>query len=276
MNEKQFCDLIESINSLGKIDWVTVIISILGVLMSGFIAFWIAKYQVDKSEKQFQKQIDENRELEKELFFYKSRYDTIGACINSIDSIIDSFKKSLADIRNTYLIGMELEELGPEKFIIKKSDEMYEPKFIIDKFFENYHRIIWESYFKNKDIVDLEREIKSKSIRLYNLFSKFQSYEIDSLNEDFPVISYALEGYIVNELMILQNLYMTLNGVNSIYFTDNQHEEALIKTLLETNEKNRQKIEKERDEWERLLNSKDKKKILTKKKELYEMTKESL
>lgn len=276
MNEKQFYDLIESINSLGKIDWPTIIISILGVLMSSFIAFWIAKYQVDKSEKQFQKQIDENRQLEKELFFYKSRYDTIGACINSIDGIIDSFKKSLADIRNTYLIGMELEELGPEKFIMKKSDEMYEPKFIIDKFFENYHRIIWESYFKNKDIVDLEREIKSKSIHLYNLFSKFQSYEIDSLNEDFPVISYALEGYIVNELMILQNLYMTLNAINSIYFTDNQHGEALIKTLLETNEKNRQKIEKERDEWERLLNSKDKKKILTKKKELYEMTKESL
>lgn len=276
MNERQFYNLIESINSLGKIDWPTIIISILGVLMSSFIAFWIAKYQVDKSEKQFQKQIDENRQLEKELFFYKSRYDTIGACINSIDSIIDSFKKSLADIRNTYLIGMELEELGPEKFIMKKSDEMYEPKFIIDKFFENYHRIIWESYFKNKDIVDLEREIKSKSIHLYNLFSKFQSYEIDSLNEDFPVISYALEGYIVNELMILQNLYMTLNAINSIYFTDNQHEEALIKTLLGTNVKIRQSIKKERDEWERLLNSKDKKKILTKKKELYEMTKESL
>lgn len=107
---------------------------------------------------------------------------------------------------------------------LKKSNEMYEPKFIIDKFFENYHRIILESYFKNRDIVDLEREIKSKSIHLYNLFSKFQSYEIDSLNEDFPVISYALEGYIVNELMILQNLYMTLNAINSIYFTDNQHE----------------------------------------------------
>lgn len=276
MNEKQFYDLIESINSLGKIDWPTIIISILGVLMSSFIAFWIAKYQVDKSEKQFQKQIDENRQLEKELFFYKSRYDTIGACINSIDNIIDSFKKSLADIRNTYLIGMELEELGPEKFIIKKSDEMYEPKFIIDKFFENYHRIIWESYFKNKDIVDLEREIKSKSIHLYNLFSKFQSYEIDSLNEDFPVISYALEGYIVNELMILQNLYMTLNEINSVYFTDNQYEEVLIKTILDTNVKIRQNIEKERDEWGRLLDSKDKEQILTKIKELYRKTKKSL
>lgn len=276
MNEKQFYDLIESINSLGKIDWPTIIISILGVLMSSFIAFWIAKYQVDKSEKQFQKQIDENRQLEKELFFYKSRYDTIGACINSIDSIIDSFKKILADIRNTYLLKIELEKLGPEELIIQKTNEMYEPKAFIDKFFENYHRVIWESYFKNEDIVSLEREIKSKSIHLYNLFSEFQSYEVDSLNGDFPIISYALEGYIVNELMILQNLYMTLNAINSIYFTDNQHEEALIKTILETNVKIRQNIEKERDEWKTLLDSRDKEKILAKRKELYEMTKESL
>lgn len=276
MNEKQFYDLIESINSLGKIDWPTIIISILGVLMSSFIAFWIAKYQVDKSEKQFQKQIDENRQLEKELFFYKSRYDTIGACINSIDSIIDSFKKILDDMRNTYLLKIELEKIGPEEFIIQKTNEMYEPKVFIDKFFENYHRIIWESYFKDEDIVSLEREIKLSSIHLYNLFSKFHSYEIELLNEDFPIISYALEGYIVNELMILQNLYMTLNAINSIYFTDNQHEEALIKTILDTNVKIRQNIEKERDEWERLLDSKDKEKILTKKKELYEMTKESL
>lgn len=84
MNEKQFYDLIESINSLGKIDWPTIIISILGVLMSSFIAFWIAKYQVDKSEKQFQKQIDENRQLEKEMYFRKTKIEDIDLLLDSI------------------------------------------------------------------------------------------------------------------------------------------------------------------------------------------------
>lgn len=111
MNEKQFYELIESINSLGKIDWATIIISILGVLISGFIAFWIAKYQVDKSEEQFQKQIDENRHLEKEMYFRKTKIEDINKIMKQLEDIESFYNNQLGKLLAFNYSDINLDDL---------------------------------------------------------------------------------------------------------------------------------------------------------------------
>lgn len=273
MNNGQFKKLIESINSLGGIDWPTIFISIFGTVISAMVAFKIAKYQADKSDQQFQKQISENRKLEKELFFYKSRHDAIGECMNAIDNIIDSFKEVFSTLRNLEMTKIQTGNEAMYEYATALTEKTYEPLMHIQEFEKKYSKIIWGSYFNDERIVNLEREIRYLSSELNFLFRDFLNGNRDFLKRDYKILSYALEKYIINKLILLYNLFNMLNSINSLYFVNDEYEDATINTIFEANERNVNCIKKEIREWKFLLDSEDIDNIIEKKENMEEMVK---
>ncbi|MFR8744110.1 MAG: hypothetical protein ACLVEW_02660 [Peptoniphilus sp.] len=160
MNEKQFYELIESIDSLSKIDWTTIIISIVGVLISGLIAFIIAKYQVDKSEEQFQKQIDENRQLEKEMYFRKTKIENIKATIQKLEDIEEFYNNQLIKLTSLYYNEISLDELIKYHDLIS---EQYYNNFV--KFSEGIINIPFNNC--EKEILD-RLNLKTLNINFLN------------------------------------------------------------------------------------------------------------
>lgn len=84
MDPIQFDRLIDALNT---VDCPTIIISILGAAISAFVAYKVAKFQANKSDEQVQKQIDPQRELEKEIFFRQNKYEKIQLLMRDCDEI---------------------------------------------------------------------------------------------------------------------------------------------------------------------------------------------
>lgn len=265
MDPMQFDQLIEALN---KVDCPTIIISIIGAAISAFVAYKVAKFQANKSDEQVQKQIDENRQLEKELFFYKSRYDSIGACMNALDEVIDSFKKALSTSRDIDYIKLDIQDTGLNKAMMQRVNQLYEPLDAIKRFENDYRKVIWRSYFSDDRLVSIERQTKDKSNKVILLFRFYEKFTKDVFKKDYKILSYALENYIFNELMILWNLYNAIYSIDSLYFTDQKYVESIITTIIDSYGKNINFLEQERDEWRLLLDKKDLDGILLKQKNL--------
>lgn len=257
-----FLKLVEAlsiaIEALKDLDWSTILSTVLGTLISAVVAFKVAKYQVDKSKQQQQEQIDENRRLEKELFFYKSRHDALGACINALDDVIDSFQKAFSSSRAGDRMKASLDRSGKEGTIDLLVDEIYGPINKIAEFEAKYRRVIWRSYFDDESVVSIERKANLQSNALRKLFNQYDEC-IRSLvkDDDFDTLSYALEHYIFNELMILQHLYSTIYRINSIYFSDNRCVELIIEEILKSYRNESAFMESEKNEWKLLLEKRD-------------------
>ena len=258
MSEEQFEELIKTIGALNEVNWYTIILTILGSLISAFVAFKVAKYQVDKSKQQQQEQMDENRRLEKELFFYKSRHDALGACINALDEVIDSFQKAFSTSRAVDRMKASLDRFGKEGAIDLLVNEIYGPIDKIAEFEAKYIMVIWRSYFDDESVVSIERKANLQSNALRKLFNQYDEC-IRSLvkEDDFDTLSYALEHYIFNELMILQHLYLTIYKINSLYFSDERYVKVIVEEILKSYRHETSFMESEKNEWKLLLEKRD-------------------
>ena len=258
MSEEQFEELIKTIGALNEVNRYTIIPTILGSLISAFVAFKVAKYQVDKSKQQQQEQMDENRRLEKELFFYKSRHDALGACINALDEVIDSFQKAFSTSRAVDRMKASLDRFGKEGAIDLLVNEIYGPIDKIAEFEAKYIMVIWRSYFDDESVVSIERKANLQSNALRKLFNQYDEC-IRSLvkEDDFDTLSYALEHYIFNELMILQHLYLTIYKINSLYFSDERYVKVIVEEILKSYRHETSFMESEKNEWKLLLEKRD-------------------
>lgn len=257
-----FLKLVEAlsiaIEALKDLDWSTILSTVLGTLISAVVAFKVAKYQVDKSKQQQQEQIDENRRLEKELFFYKSRHEVLSESINSLSEVIETFKSSLSTIKNLDSFHVEIYDHGLENAYKKLMDQIYEPLEKIEKFESIYTKILWKSYFDDERLVSLERKVESESVRvriLFNWYAELAHSLINSENRD--ALCQALEKYLFNELMILQQEYSILFKINSLYFVNHNHEQATIFAILKARDRDVSFMESERDEWKKLIDEGD-------------------
>lgn len=257
-----FLKLVEAssiaIEALKDLDWSTILSTVLGTLISAVVAFKVAKYQVDKSKQQQQEQIDENRRLEKELFFYKSRHDALGACINALDDVIDSFQKAFSSSRAGDRMKASLESLGKDRTIDLLVNEIYGPIDKIAEFEAKYRRVIWRSYFDDESVVSIERKANLQSNALRKFFNQYTDC-ISSMVKDnnFDILSYALEYYIFNELMILQHLYLTIYKINSLYFSDERYVKVIVEEILKAYRNETTFMESEKNEWKLLLEKRD-------------------
>lgn len=111
----QFDQLIEALN---KVDCPTIIISILGAAISAFVAYKVAKFQANKSDEQVQKQIDSQRELEKEMFFRQNKYEKIQLLIRDCDEIKIFCLNQMYNLFGLYDKHLSLDDLGGYKEVV--------------------------------------------------------------------------------------------------------------------------------------------------------------
>ncbi|WP_322622326.1 hypothetical protein [Aedoeadaptatus coxii] len=254
MNQEQFEELIKTIGALNEVNWYTIILTILGSLISAFVAFKVAKYQVDKSKQQQQEQMDENRRLEKEMYFRKSKYENthelIQLCVR-IASFYYNQRHRLLDLYGGKMIEEEIEAC-----IEEYRRGHIQPTFplnigIIEGGFTEEE----STEFKGFDINDKYESVVSRlwicNVQLERLFTSWDnSYVKDEQGYEkcIEVREDLIELY--NGTLLLHETLSELNRINLDRLTDKDVSEHWVdEALVAINERyNTWKIYEESDE----------------------------
>lgn len=225
-----------------------------GSIIAVIGAWWVAKIQIDESRKDFenqlQKQMNGQRTLEKELFFRKSRFDSLTNILNALDLVIEALNNLSSSIEFDPKDYPE-ELLKSLPYIINNnimklinSRQHYEAQ---------YNKLIKTSYFNYFDEIMIERELFKRPILIKDLISFvsecYYEYEFGEFQKLFPAIYFIVY---INLSIIYARLSVLIN-INNLYFTDEKYNEAMNKTLIDVYKNNIKKLETDLIMWEELF-----------------------
>lgn len=254
MNDELARKLIEEIRKLNGIDWIQLI----GILFSALIAYLVAKLQVNKSDEQFQKQIEENRKLEKELYFRKNRVESLVNIINSLEELIYKLKCLVIIYENDLSLYTSQQLINVKKYIRQIFNELRE---LNQKYEFNHNRLIKSSYFNHQREIMIERDLflSSSEIKKYVdlIVQSFFTSDFDVFIKLLP----ATYSITYSELSVIRAKLTILKDINNLYFTDDKYADDIIKTIIDGYSIGIQKFEHEIVEWKNLIDKKDYEKI---------------